>query len=204
MEKIYLIDSGHGGMLNGAYQTAPDKMFNFGNGTIAYEGVTNRIVKDYVLKYGVQSGLKLIDVCPSVLDLPLEIRADFSNSLSRKYGANNCLLISLHSNAGKGTGFEIFTTKGETLSDKYATLFFQRFKEKFPLVALRTDYVSDNDPDKEAEFYIQRKTICPSILLEWLFFDNWNDYQIIRNELEQMKYAKFIIDYCLEVNKLQV
>jgi N-acetylmuramoyl-L-alanine amidase len=204
VEKIFLIDSGHGGVLNGAYQTAPDKMYNFGNGVIAYEGVTNRLVKEFVLKHGVQAGLKIIDVCPSVLDIPLEVRVDFINSISRKYAALNCLLMSLHSNAGKGTGFEIFTMTGENVSDKYATLFFQRFKARFPKITLRTDYVTDNDPDKEAEFYIQRKTICPSILLEWLFFDNWQDYQIIRSETEQMKYAKFIIDYCLEVNKLQI
>jgi len=159
MEKIFLIDSGHGGVLNGAYQTAPDKMYNFGNGVIAYEGVTNRLVKEFVLKHGVQAGLKIIDVCPSVLDIPLEVRVDFINSISRKYAALNCLLMSLHSNAGKGTGFEIFTMTGENVSDKYATLFFQRFKARFPKITLRTDYVTDNDPDKEAEFYIQRKTI---------------------------------------------
>lgn len=201
MEKIFLIDSGHGGMLNGAYQTAPAKMHNFGNGTIAYEGVTNRIVKDYVMKFGVQSGLKLIDVCPTVLDLSLETRVKFINDLATNFGASSCLLISLHSNAGGGTGFEIFTTKGNTLSDKYATLFIQRFATTFPKIKLRTD-VQDGDPDKEADFYILKNTNCPAILPEWLFFDNWQDYEIIRNELQQMNYAKMIIDYCIEVNKL--
>ena len=201
MEKIFFIDSGHGGMLNGAYLTAPAKMHRFPDGMTAYEGVTNRLVKDFVIKHGTQAGLKLIDVCPTVLDLPLQQRVNFVNDLSRLYGSANCLLISLHSNAGGGTGFEIFTTRGETLSDKYGTLFFQRFKEKFPKIQLRTDF-ADNDPDKEADFYIQKNTICPSILLEWLFFDNINDYEIIRSEPAQMSYAKMIIDFCSEVNKI--
>jgi len=201
MEKIFLIDSGHGGMLSGAYQTAPAKMHNFGNGLIAYEGVNNRLVKDLVLKHGTNAGIKLIDVCPTVLDLSLDIRVKYVNLLAQNYGANNCLLISLHSNAGGGTGFEIFTTRGQNLSDKYATLFFQRFKTTFPNIKLRSDF-ADGDPDKEADFYIQKNTICPSILLEWLFFDNAQDYEIIRSEVEQQKYAKMIIEFCEEVNKL--
>ena len=201
MEKVFLIDSGHGGLLNGAYLTAPAKMHNFGNGHIAYEGVTNRLIKDLVIKHGTQAGLKMIDVCPTVLDLPLLNRVNFINDMCSNYGINNCLLISLHSNAGGGTGFEIFTTRGNTLSDKYATLFIQRFAKAFPKIKLRTD-VQDGDPDKEADFYILKNSICPAILPEWLFFDNWQDYEIIRNEMEQQKYAKMIIEFCEEVNKL--
>ena len=199
--KTFLIDFGHGGMINGAYQTAPDKMYNFGNGVIAFEGVTNRLIKDLVLKHGTNSGLQMIDVCPTALDLPLETRVKFVNILCDKYGASNCLLISLHSNAGGGTGFEIFTTKGETRSDKYATLFYQRFKTAFPNIKLRTD-IQDGDPDKEAEFYIIKNALCPAILPEWLFFDNWQDYEIIRSEVEQLKYSKMIIEFCAEINKL--
>lgn len=199
--KIFLIDSGHGGMLNGAYQTAPAKMFRFPDGMTAYEGVTNRLVKDLVMKFGVQAGLKLIDICPTVLDLPLSVRVNYANELSKSFGASNCLLISLHSNAGGGTGFEIFTTKGNTLSDKYATLFYQRFATTFPKIKLRPE-IQDGDPDKESDFYILKNSNCPAILPEWLFFDNVTDYEIIRNELEQQKYAKMIIDFCIEVNKL--
>lgn len=198
--KIFLIDSGHGGMINGSYQTAPDKMHDFKNGVIAFEGVTNRIIKEFVLKHGTNSGLKMIDVCPTALDLPLETRVKFINILCEKYGAGNCMLISLHSNAGGGSGFEIFTTKGNTLSDKYANLFFQRFKTKFPSIKLRTD-LADGDPDKEDEFYIIKNALCPAILPEWLFFDNWQDYEMIRSEVEQQRYAKMIIEFCIEVNK---
>ena len=201
MEKIFLIDGGHGGVLNGAYQTAPAKMHDFAHGVIAYEGVTNRIIKDFVIKHGTNAGLKMIDICPTVLDLPLETRVNYANTLSSLYGVSNCLLISLHSNAGGGSGFEIFTTRGDTLSDKYATLFYQRFAAKFPKIKLRPD-IQDGDPDKEADFYILKNTNCPAILPEWLFFDNLQDYEIIRNEFHQMQYAKMIIEFCEEVNKL--
>jgi len=197
----FLIDSGHGAMLNNAYQTAPDKMYKFPDGKVAYEGVINRQVKDLVLKHGVASGLRMIDISPSVLDIGLQQRVSFANSLSTAYGAKNCLLISIHSNAGKGTGFEIFTTRGENVSDKYATLFVQMFEKSLGNMTVRKD-LADDDPDKEAEFYIQKNTVCPSILLEWGFFDNENDYKIISSEFEQMRYAKLIIDFCHKVNSL--
>jgi len=37
MERVLLIDSGHGGMVGGVYQTAPHKMHLHQNGDIAYK-----------------------------------------------------------------------------------------------------------------------------------------------------------------------
>lgn len=198
MEKVFLLDSGHGGMLNKVYQTAPAKMFKHKDGTTAYEGIINRTVKNYLMKSLDQYGIKFIDVCPTNLDIPLEARTNVINSYCDYYGKENCLLISLHSNAGGGRGFEIWTSPGEDGSDPYATKFYELFAKKFSETAMRADK-SDQDPDKESKFWMLVQSKCPSILPEWLFFDTYEDWCIMRDPINQIAYSQMIVDFCNQV-----
>lgn len=198
MDKIILIDSGHGGMIDGQYQTAPAKMYQHTNGEIAYEGVINRLVKEMTMELYKQNNIKFIDVCPTELDIPLSTRCKVINAYADKYGASNCLLISLHLNAGKGTGFEIWTAPGETFSDPYATMFYEEFESRNPGIKMRKD-TSDGDVDKESAFYILVNSKCPAILPEWLFYDNYNDWVIQRETFKQLDYAKMILNFTKRV-----
>jgi len=45
---------------------------------------------------------------------------------------------------------------------------------------LRYD-LTDGDKDKEAEFYVLRRTACPAVLVECLFFDNPEDYALLKD-----------------------
>ena len=65
----------------------------------------------------------------------------------------NAVLISLHSNAGGGTGFEIWTSEGQTRSDGFAEIMGQTFIDSFLGSPFRPDK-SDGDLDKESQFYI--------------------------------------------------
>ena len=198
-ELIYLIDSGHGGLINNVYQTAPNKMYRHSeDNSIAYEGVTNREIKYRVFKQFDLRGIKYIDICPTQLDVDLDARCNIINTYCREYGKNNCLLISLHMNAGKGEGFEIWTSPGASKSDKYADQFMYFYEQYFPYHKLRKD-MADGDVDKESPFYILVNSICPAILPEWLFFDNFHDWQIQRDPLMQDKYAKMIAGFCQEM-----
>lgn len=197
-KKVILINPGHGGLVEGIYQTAPKKMFDHKEGGIAYEGVINRNVANYIL-----SGLKLeeircINLCPTELDLPLSIRVEIANRYCDYYGKENVLGIDLHSNAGGGIGFEGWTAPGYTKSDDYMTLFIQVFAEHFPNWKIRTDK-SDNDPDKESPFYMLVNTNCSWILPEWGFFDNLHDWEIISNPRNQLLYANMIVDFCTRI-----
>ncbi len=89
----------------------------------------------------------------------------------------------VHANAGGGSGVEIYTTPGDTESDKIATIFGEAFKNEFPTETLRTDF-SDGDLDKEQRFYVLSKTKMPSILTENFFMDNVKDFQAILNTIE--------------------
>jgi len=109
----------------------------------------------------------------------------------------NLVGISLHSNAGKGTGFEVYTSVGETRSDKYAQILCKELKKRFPEIVFRQDTV-DGDFDKEAHFYILKNTKCPWILPECLFFDNYEDYKKLIDPEFQDQYADTLVNFMLK------
>lgn len=197
-ELTFLIDKGHGGLIHNVYQTAPSKMYRHKNGEIAYEGVVNRQYGNMAIEEMRRRQLRVIDITPTEIDVDLDARVDIINTYCREYGAKNCLGISLHMNAGKGEGFEIWTSPGATASDKYATVFMEKYHELFPDHPLRKD-TTDGDVDKESPFYILVNTRCPMILPEWLFFDNMKDWMIQKDPRQQQRYADMIVDFCQEV-----
>ena len=91
----------------------------------------------------------------------------------------------MHSNASKkhnARGFEIYTTKGETKSDSLATSIGDHVKELYTELKLKLRFeFEDGDLDKELDFYVLRKTKCPAVLLECLFFDQWDDYSLLKD-----------------------
>lgn len=129
----------------------------------------------------------------------LEYRCKVVNNLTKKY--KDCIYISIHVNAaGNGkqwmnaTGWEIYTSKGHTKADDLATCIYNYAKKNFKNAQkLRPDF-SDGDPDKEAEFYVLKHTICPAVLTENFFMDSKKDlaylksdegfHQIVRTHLE--------------------
>lgn len=181
-------------MIGGEYQTAPDKMYKYPDGPVAYEGVLNRQIKDIVLFKLKAQGIKFIDICPTEMDLSLEMRVDIANMYAKKFRPANCLFISLHSNAGGGTGFEIWTSPGQTASDIYAEMFGETFQSFFPDITFRKN-TSDGDLDKESAFYVLQETVCPAILPEFMFFDNWEDFKILRDPNKQEDYASMILQF---------
>lgn len=182
--KNIILDFGHGGVdNNGHYTTAPSKMYKFPNGEVAYEGQLNREIGGKVyrlLKKNYPNKNIKCTVSPNdSRDLSLSYRVRVAN----QYPANDTIFVSIHSNAGGGTGFEIFTTRGVTKSDKLAEDIADEVEKVYKNLNLRLRYdFSDGDKDKEADFYVLRKTKCPAVLLECLFFDNYEDFQYLKDE----------------------
>jgi N-acetylmuramoyl-L-alanine amidase len=100
------------------------------------------------------------------------------------------IVVSVHANAGGGTGFEVYTSVGETLADKYATIMFEEAKKELPEFKMRADF-SDGDPDKESQFYILRHTKHPAMLTENLFMDTERDCRFIMSEIGRKRIADF-------------
>ena len=95
-------------------------------------------------------------------------------------------MIELHANAGRGIGMEGFTSRGFTNSDPIAEQFLHNLSHDLGEHVLRKDS-SDGDLDKEAGFYILRKTHCPCFLFEVGFMDNKKDYDKLWDKAFQGK-----------------
>ncbi len=119
---------------------------------------------------------------------------DIEPGLSRRVEIENqiakpAFVFSLHNNAaglGKewlsARGVEIWTSKGQTKSDIYATTILQALMEAFPeILNWRTDYYRDGDLDKEENF-TELMSVHPAVLLEWLFQDNKLDVEFLEKE----------------------
>lgn len=198
---LWVLDAGHGGVdKSGRYTTAPAKMFKFEDGLTIYEGVINRKVAFNVYKSLQSKGIDFALVYDDVEDTPLSGRVTLADNVYRK--DKRAVYISIHSNAGGGSGFEIFTGMGQTKSDKVANVFCEVYKKHFPEFSFRQDR-ADGDADKEADFYVLRKTDCPALLVENLFFDNRRDAEFLASE-EGIKRISDCIVACIEaVEKLK-
>ncbi|MCH2193680.1 N-acetylmuramoyl-L-alanine amidase [Kordia sp.] len=164
---IVLLDNGHGGLINGTYQTPGKRSPIWSDGSQLFEGEFNRAIVNGIIEELTTLRIPYENLAPEYRDVTLQTRVRRAN----KYGSRNCFYISVHSNAGGGHGSEIFTSVRNTRSDAIATVFGEEFKREFPNRRLRTDF-SDGDLDKEKNFYVLKQTRMPAILTENFFMDN--------------------------------
>lgn len=190
----YILDPGHGGLIDGVYQTQGKRSPIWKDGSVYYEGVGNRQIAkkvgDILDKLG-------IDYTYTVLpdngkDVSLSTRIHFVNKLPMK----NKILISIHSNgvsAESASGFEIFTSLGQTKSDIIATVIFEEFEKEFKERKFRKDTI-DGDIDKENPLYITKHSNCPAVLLECFFMTNEKECkEILMSEEGQNRIVKCIV-----------
>lgn len=202
MSSVYrwLIDSGHGGMYKGKYLTAPSKMHVFQDGLTVYEGVINRIIANKLADLLKNAGIDHRLIHDGENDDSLAVRVSRADAEYAK--DKRCIYVSIHSNAGGGRGFEIFTSRGQNKSDKVAGIFCEVYRTHFPDFHFREEQV-DGDADKEADFYVLRKTDCPSLLVENLFFDNRREAEFLMSEGGQTKIAECLFDCIKECEMLK-
>ncbi|MHA1809379.1 MAG: N-acetylmuramoyl-L-alanine amidase family protein [Candidatus Heimdallarchaeaceae archaeon] len=174
MNKIIVIDPGHGGSDQGALS----KIYS-----------ESSIVLNLSLKIS-HCLIKLgwAPVLTRYLDtyIGLDNRVQIANKLNPR------AFISAHCNGyptPTANGFEIFTSPGNTKADSLATNIFNHFKSSYPYVNKRTD-LSDSDPDKEASFFVLTKTKCPAVLIEYGFITNDEDRARLTSENDQWNMAR--------------
>lgn len=135
-----------------------------------------------------EAGIKYEVLVPEDKDVSLQERVNRANKIWKKTG-KKCFLVSVHFNAGGGTGFEVWTSVGKTKSDDIASVFWNEMKSEFPNWKMRLD-MTDGDVDKEKNYYILYKSSCPAILVEDGFMDNEKDcMEIIMKPLMRQKIA---------------
>ena len=166
---LILLDNGHGGLIAGEYQTAGKRSPIWNDGSQLFEGEFNRSIVNGIIQQLTSLKIGYVVITPELKDITLETRVNRANRVfeTRK----DCFFVSVHANAGGGSGCEIYTSPGKTRSDEIATIFGETYQALLPDQRLRTDF-SDNDLDKERRFYLLTKTRMPAILTENFFMDN--------------------------------
>ena len=155
-----------------------------------------------IVKIGLrQNGVKIVEIAPESepsTALLKKNRVDVANKI------DNAFYFSLHVNAAPGQGWqqargiEIWTSKGQTKSDEYATQIFIALREEFEKdfsdfsLFWRTD-MRDGDIDKEANF-TELLSKHPSVLLEFLFMNNKTDLKYLNDITIKTRLANVLIE----------
>lgn len=184
---LVLLDNGHGGLINGRYQTPGKRSPIWNDGSQLFEGEFNRAIVNGIIQELTKLKIHYVNIAPEYEDIPLAQRVARANI----YASEKCFYLSVHSNAGGGKGSEIYSTKGYTKSDAIAIVFAENFKKVFPERNFRTDF-SDGDPDKESNFYVIKNTSMPAVLTENFFMDNEEE---CKNLLMTALGRQRIVDY---------
>ena len=130
----------------------------------------------------------------------LNFRVRKVNEVCKIYGKENVIYVSLHVNASgngqwmKASGWEIFTSPGQTKSDVLATCMWNAANIYLNgETKMRSDW-SDGDPDKEAAYMVLTKTKCPAVLVENLFMDNMEDLKVLTGDVGFMLIERTIVE----------
>lgn len=187
MSPKIILDPGHGA------KSAHKKFYHDSLGEWAYEGTLNRLIARQVQVY-----LKLFGAGDVYFTVDPDDPKD--HTLGDRVQTANLkkadVFISIHCNASQShsaSGFEIFTSPGETGADLLATNIVQSLESFLEVqdLRLRKD-TSDGDVDKEANFFVLRNTNMPAVLVECGFFDNLDDYLLLKDPLIQEAFGKYI------------
>lgn len=191
---VILIDNGHGSNTeqNGKFSPLLESDMKIGNEFTSkgrfrewkYNRVISNLIVDKLKGLGYDARL----VVKEDKDISLSERVRRINTICNKEGAANVLLISVHANAVgdgskwmNGKGWEAYTTRGKTKSDTLAEFLYKRASKNMDGRKIREDW-TDGDRDKEANFYIIKKSYCPAVLTENFFYDNKDDLEYLTSD----------------------
>ena len=197
--KVLLLN-GHGGIIDGVYQTPGKRSPKWDDGRQLFEGEFNREIVKRIIKLLNEKNIEYVNIVPEDEHISLQTRV---SRVNKEYvNDKKCIMLSIHANAGGGTGFEVFTSPGETKSDKQATIYYNEFKKEFPELRGRKD-MCDGDPDKEANYYVLVHTYCPAVLVECAFMDTLNpDCEMLMNDSDRDRFAEALVNAIIKINKI--
>ena len=178
-----LLDAAHG--TNVAGKRSPDSSH------IEYIWSRQRIKEVY--KMLVAQGYDVVELIPEDID-----PKDHLSRIDKHTTQPRTLLISFHNNAAgcgewkNARGYSVWTSKGQTNSDIFATILFNKFRITMPTVPYRVD-MSDRDVDWEAGFNVLVRRPM-AVLIEWLFQDNKEDVKLLQNNEINNQFCKAVVE----------
>ena len=171
---LWILDNGHGGIIDGVYQTAGKRSPIWADGTQLFEGEFNRAIVDRIAKYCDNNNIEYINLVDTNEDVSLSTRVKMANEVYRE-SDKPCIYVSVHANGftdESASGWCVYTSEGETKSDEIATVLYTEVEKEFPDCNMRPDRYRDGDVDQESNFYVLIHTAMPAILSENFFMTN--------------------------------
>lgn len=187
---MVILDNGHGN------DTAGKRSPVWSDGKQLMEYEFNRDVVNMIHSSLTSLGIESVILIPEISDISLNERCRRANVIYTKLKqTHNVFLVSVHANAGGGlgVGWECFTSKGETQSDKLAESLYNSAISFWKNKKMRMDAL-DGDKDKEENFYILKNTLCPAVLTENFFYDNEAECRYLMSKEGRKEVAKVHVD----------
>jgi len=182
---------GHGGIIDGVYQTYGKRSPIWPDGRQLFEGDFNRKIVNKLVLLCNDYNIDCKNIVPELEDISLKERVNRVNK--EVQDDKNVLLIEVHANAASSSrakGFEFFTSKGTSASDNLADVMVEEYRDAMPEIPLRAD-TRDGDLDKDRDFYIIKHTYCPAILIETAFMTNEIECKMMLDEEDRFVEAIF-------------
>ena len=192
---IVILDAGHGGMIDGEYQTAGKRSPIWDDGSQYFEGVGNReIVSKLTAKLN-DKGIEVFNANPTEKDMKLSQRVSIINKEIKSNPDKEFIGVSVHSNGfhdQRANGWSVHISGGCSIDSLImADLSSNQMKVEFPDNVLRG--VKTNN------FYILKNTICPFVLTENFFMTNEKECkEILMTKEGQDKIVKLHFDFICE------
>lgn len=183
MSKKIVIDCGHGGNNSTAGKRSSVSVV----GQMIYEWDMNNAVCNYI-----QEMLRDYDVIVYRTDDKTgKTDVSLAERVRRTNNYNPDVFVSIHHNAGGGTGVETYWhTLGSSQDKKLATCIQSRLPQK---TGLRNRGV------KQASFYVLGcKSSIPAVLVEGGFYDTKHDFDILMSEQGRRGYAEAVVEGIVE------
>ena len=163
---LWILDNGHGGIIDGVYQTAGKRSPVWPDGSQLFEGEFNRAIVGRLVTLCESNGIEYVNLVDTQEDVPLSTRTNKANSIA-KSSDKKCIYVSVHANGfdkESANGWSVYTSNGVTKSDGIAKILLDKAAAEFP-----DEYMRGT---KESNFYVLKNTSMPAILSENFFMTN--------------------------------
>ena len=199
---LWILDNGHGGIIDGEYQTAGKRSPVWDDGSQLFEGEFNRAIVNRLVKMCAEEGIECVNLVDTQEDTSLSKRTEKANDIHRKRADKDgkSIYVSIHADAfnkESANGWSVYTSEGKTKSDIIAKVLLDKATEEFPDEKMRGH--------KESNFWVLRKTVMPAILSENFFMTNYNNcHNYLLSEEGRDRIAKIHFEMIKEIeeNKL--
>lgn len=172
---IVLVDNGHGSNTSG--KCSPDGRLK--------EWKYCREIAQELCKALAAKGYQAQRIVEEDKDISLSMRCQRVNAVCNAFGAKNVLLVSIHNNAAKNSGWQNatgWTGWVYTKASERSRLLAQHLYKAAEARGLQGNRSVPKCKYWEANYYILKHTNCPAVLTENLFQDNKGEVDFLLSD----------------------